>query len=137
MRSCGNLPIKAWIREDTVLAIHEAQIAEHGGSLGVRDAGLLTSALARTLNAEAYADPAPDIPALAALYAIGIIRNHPFVDGNKRVGFVLLELFLELNGFELRADDAECVTTIFALAAGELSDDDFTAWVRTRTNVPA
>ena len=118
-----------WLRQDTVLAIHEMQIAEHGGSLGIRDLDLLESALARPRNAAAYADPEPSIPMLAALYALGIIRNHPFVDGNKRVGFVLLELFLELHNNELTASDSECYTTIVDIAAGNMSDEAFIAWV--------
>jgi len=128
-----NSPNRTWIKRDTVLAIHEAQVEEHGGSLGVRDMGLLESALARPQNVDAYADPPADVPALAALYAIGVIRNHPFVDGNKRVGFVLLELFLDLNNYDFEAPDAESAATVLSLAAGELSDADFTTWVRSRS----
>jgi death on curing protein len=119
-----------WIRIDTVLAIHEAQIDEHGGGLGVRDLGLLESALARPRNAEAYAKSGGDIALLAALHAIALVRNHPFVDGNKRVGLVLLELFLELNGHELRASDADCAAVMWSLASSATKDDDFIAWVR-------
>lgn len=113
-----------------VLAIHEAQIAEHGGALGVRDAGLLDSALSRPQNADARIKPRPDFPTLAALHAIAVIRNHPFVDGNKRVGFVLLALFLDVNGFDFEAPDIESVETTVALAAGTISDDAFVDWVR-------
>ena len=120
-----------WIDDDVVRAIHEAQIAEHGGSLGVRDLGLLASALGRPQNAVAYSDP--DAPELAALYALGVIKNHPFVDGNKRVGAVLLELFLNLNGYELVVDDGEMLAVILAVAAGELADQDFINWTRQNT----
>lgn len=119
-----------WIRIDTVLAIHEAQIDEHGGGLGVRDLGLLESALARPRNAEAYAERAGDVPLLAALHAVALVRNHPFVDGNKRVGLVLLELFLELNVYELGAEDANCAAMFWSLASGAVKDDEFIAWVR-------
>lgn len=116
-----------WLDEDVVLAIHEAQTAEHGGASGVRDPGLLASALARAQNAAAYSDA--DIPTLAALYALGTIKNHPFIDGNKRVGAVLLETFLELNGYALDANDAEFFATIVAVAASEMTEDEFTMWV--------
>jgi death on curing protein len=119
-----------WIRIDTVLAIHEAQIDEHGGGLGVRDLGLLESALARPRNAEAYADGADDVPLLAALHAIALVRNHPFVDGNKRVGLVLLETVLDLNGYELSASDADCAAMMWSLASGATGDDAFVAWAR-------
>ncbi|MBV8368455.1 MAG: type II toxin-antitoxin system death-on-curing family toxin [Candidatus Eremiobacteraeota bacterium] len=117
-----------WLSTALVLAVQEAQLAEHGGARGIRDAGLLESALARPQNAAAYANP--DVPELAALYALGIIRNHPFVDGNKRVATVLLETFLELHGYALAASDAELFSEIMALAASEVGDDAFTAWVR-------
>lgn len=117
-----------WFEEDVVLAIHEAQIAEHGGEAGVRDLGLLLSALARPQNAALYAEP--DIPELAALYALSIIQNHPFVDGNKRVGAVLLDGFLELNDLNLQVSDPELVTTILGVAAGSLSEERFIEWVR-------
>ncbi len=113
-----------------VLAIHEAQIAEHGGGAGLRDRGLLVSALDRPKNSAQYSGA--DIFTLAALYAIGIIRNHPFVDGNKRVGAVLLDVFLELHGITLTATDGELVEAILGVASGALSDEAFTAWVRER-----
>ncbi|MDE2571029.1 MAG: type II toxin-antitoxin system death-on-curing family toxin [bacterium] len=118
-----------WLRQDAVLAVHEAQIAEHGGSLGVRDLGLLEAALARPQHLAAYAQPAPGIPALAAAYALGVIRSHPFVDGNKRVALVLLELFLDLNRHDFTASDAECHAMIWTAAAGTATDDEFRAWV--------
>jgi death on curing protein len=117
-----------WIREDVVLAIHERQLAEHGGSGGTRDAGLLSSALARPRNAAAYGDP--DIPELASLYALGVIKNHPFIDGNKRVGAVLLELFLGENGYSLPAEDEELLAAILGIASGKTSDAALTAWVQ-------
>jgi death-on-curing protein len=121
-----------WLDEDTVLAIHEAQIAEHGGAPGVRDSGLLASALARPQNAAAYSDA--DAPTLASLYALGIVKNHPFIDGNKRVGAVLLETFLELHGFELAATDEEFLEVMLAAAAGTIADETFSTWVREHAN---
>ena len=118
-----------WIAESVVLAIHEAQLAEHGGMAGIRDENLLASALGRPRNLDAYGDK-PDVAAIAAAYAFGIARNHPFFDGNKRTGFVLLELFLNLNGRILEASDAECITTMLALAAGDLSEENLAAWLR-------
>ena len=122
---------RVWIEESVVWAVHEAQLAEHGGSAGVRDAGLLASALARPLNLAAYGEP--DVATLAAAYGYGIARNHPFIDGNKRAAFVCTELFLLLNGASLTADDAQCVATMLALAAGELGEAEFTGWLRTHT----
>ena len=121
-----------WIEESVVWAVHEAQLAEHGGSAGVRDPGLLASALARPLNLAAYDDDA-DAAALAAAYGFGIARNHPFIDGNKRTAFVCTELFLALNGHQLQAEDANCVSTMLALAAGDLPESEFAAWLRTNT----
>lgn len=117
-----------WIRREVIVAIHEMQLAEHGGLEGVRDAGLLDSALGRPLNLAAY--ETPDATALAAAYGWGISRNHPFIDGNKRTGFVAAELFLSLNGHELTATDADCVLTMLAVAAGDLTEDAFAAWLR-------
>jgi death on curing protein len=117
-----------WVLEATALAIHSEQLREHGGGDGVRDLGLLQSALARPENLAAYG--APDVAALAASYAFGIARNHPFIDGNKRTAYVVGELFLGLNGFELVASDADAVLTFMALAAGELSEDQLAEWFR-------
>ena len=117
-----------WIRREVIVAIHEMQLAEHGGPEGVRDAGLLDSALGRPKNLALYGTP--DVAALAAAYGWGISRNHPFLDGNKRTGFVAAELFLGLNGYALTADDAQCVITMLSLAAGDLAEDDFAAWLR-------
>lgn len=119
-----------WVREDVVRAIHRRQLAEHGGTEGVRDAGLLHSALARPRNLLAYGDPPPDLSALAAAYAFGIARNHPFVDGNKRVALVVCRAFLLLNGQDLIAEQDEKVGVFLALAAGSLSEEALADWVR-------
>lgn len=108
------------------MAAHGEQIAEHGGGEGVRDTGLLDSAMARPINPAAYEEA--DAAALAAAYAYGIARNHPFVDGNKRTAAVVSETFLALNGFTLSATDAELVVAFLALAAGDLSEQETTAW---------
>lgn len=110
------------------LAAHAEQLAEHGGGEGIRDAGLLDSAMARPRNLADYGDP--DAAALAAAYAFGIARNHPFVDGNKRTAAVVSETFLVLNGHALEATDAELVVAVLALAAGELSEDELADWFR-------
>jgi death-on-curing protein len=120
--------VTAWLSLRDVLAIHDEQLAEHGGAIGVRDAGLLESALARPMNRASYGEP--DIAELAALYALGVVRNHPFVDGNKRTSYVMFETFLELNGATFPISDEEAVVTVLRLAAGELTDDEFIAWVR-------
>ena len=118
-----------WLSHELVLAMHDEQLVAHGGSPGVRDDGLLQSALAQLLNRANYREP--DIAELAALYAIAIARNHPFFDGNKRTAYVALETFLILNGCRFRVSDAEAVVAILAMAAGEMPDDEFTDWVRT------
>ena len=118
-----------WVTDGVVLAIHEVQLAEHGGIAGIRDDGLLSSALARPHNLEAYGDD-PDAAALAAAYAFGTARNHPFLDGNKRTAFVVMELFLTLNGWILQADDADCISTMLSLASGDLSEKALATWLR-------
>jgi death on curing protein len=118
-----------WVAENVVFAIHEAQLAEHGGIAGIRDEGLLSSALARPHNLAAYSGK-PGVAALAGAYAFGIARNRPFLDGNKRTAFVVMELFLNLNGWLLKADDEECITTMLALAAGDLGEETLVAWLR-------
>lgn len=123
-----------WLSKRDVLAIHDEQLAEHGGSAGLRDAGLLESALARPLNRAGYGDP--DIAELAAPYAIGVVRNHPFVDGNKRTGYVMLETFLELNGATFAATDADAVIGTLKLAADDTSEEEFIDWVRANTRTP-
>lgn len=123
-----------WIDLEVVLAIDDEQLAEHGGQPGVRDRGLLESALVRPRNQVGYGEAS--LARLAAAYAFGISRNHPFLDGNKRTGLVVAELFLELNGLELAASDAACVATFLSLAAGDLSEDDLARWV-TENSRPA
>jgi death-on-curing protein len=120
--------VTVWLGRDLVLAIHDEQIAEHGGAAGLRDAGLLESAIARPLNLAAYGTP--DIAELGATYALAIARNHPFIDGNKRTAYVALELFLALNGVAFPVGDAEATITTLAMAAGDIDDPSFIAWVR-------
>jgi len=117
-----------WLDRDALLASHDEQLAEHGGAAGIRDVNLFESALARPQNLAAYEKP--DAARLAAAYAFGLAKNHPFVDGNKRTALVALEAFLVLNGFELTASDAECVMAILHLAAGELGEEDLAVWIR-------
>jgi len=118
-----------WIIPRLVYVVHEEQLAEHGGTSGVRDQGLLESALARPQNIEAYGNPKPNIFDLAAAYAYGIIKNHPFIDGNKRTGFLLAYIFLRLNGYELNAPEAEAVLAVYSLASGEWIEKDFSRWL--------
>ena len=116
-----------WLRPDVLTALHREQLAEHGGADGVRDQGLLESALARPENLAAYGEPS--VFDLAAAYAFGVIRNYPFVDGNKRTGFIAGVLFLELNGRSFRASEAEAVEMTLKSAAGEVSEEDFARWL--------
>jgi death-on-curing protein len=118
-----------WIETRDALAIHDRLLALHGGASGLRDRGLLESALARPRQHHAYAD-SPDIVDMAALYTAGVVRNHPFVDGNKRTGFVIGVLFLELNGFEFRASEEEATKAVTSLAAGSLDEAGYGAWLR-------
>ena len=122
----------AWISRALALAIHERQLAEHGGGIGVRDEGMLESALARPQQLHSYGDPAPDLADLAASLAFGLARNHPFVDGNKRTAAVACETFALLNGSRLEADDLDLYPVYLALAEGSLSEADFAAWLRPR-----
>lgn len=124
----GKEPV--WLLRTAVEAIHDEQVAEHGGDTGLRDAALLESALDRPRNLAACG--APDLAALAAVLGHGIARNHPFIDGNKRTAFVAVELFLELNGHALLADDADSVTAMLRLAEGSFDEEDFAAWIRER-----
>lgn len=110
------------------LAIHDEQLAEHGGASGVRDAGAFESAMARPVNLAAYG--APDAASLAAAYAFGLARNHPFVDGNKRTAYVVAEIFLALNAMVLTSSDQDGIMTFLALAAGDLTEDALAAWFR-------
>jgi death on curing protein len=116
-----------WIDPAVVLALHDEQLVEHGGQAGLRDASLLDSALARPRNRFAY--ETTDLPALAASYTFGLVRNHPFIDGNKRTGLVVAELFLSLNEVELTATDAECVMAFLQLAAGEMTEASLAGWI--------
>jgi len=118
-----------WLTRELLLAVHDEQIAEHGGASGIRDIGLLESAIARPLNRAGYGKA--DLAELGALYALAIARNHPFVDGNKRTAFVALETFLVLNGLELTAGDAEATVMMLDMAAGTVSEAMFIEWVRT------
>ena len=117
-----------WLDATIALAIHDRQLAEHGGGFGVRDAGLLDSALNRPINQWTYGED--DLAALAAAYAFGVARNHPFVDGNKRTAWVLARLFLVMNGETLVFEPSEAIQTVLALAAGELSEDALADWFR-------
>jgi len=121
-----------WLNKELVLAIHDRQLSEHGGSGGVRDANLLQSALARPQQLYAYGDPPPDLADLAATLAFGLARNHPFVDGNKRTAAVACETFIDLNDAKLVAEDLELFPQFLALAEGNLSIEDFAAWLRPR-----
>lgn len=119
-----------WVEKPLALAIHERQLAEHGGSSGVRDEKLLESALARPQQLFAYGDPQPDLADLAAGLAFGLSRNHPFVDGNKRTAHVCYRVFLALNDAEFDAGDEEKYTAMLALAEGALKEKAFAAWLR-------
>jgi death-on-curing protein len=120
-----------WLGVEVVLGVHTRQIAEHGGPSGVRDRALLESALARPRHLAAYGDPDPCD--LAAAYAEGIVRNHPFVDGNKRTAWVAARLFLADNGYRLRFDPEKAVRIMLSLAAGEIDAAAFAAWLRSNT----
>lgn len=120
----------AWVQEAVALAVHDRQLSEHGGGVGVRDAGGLDSALARPRNRWEYGED--DHAVLAAAYAFGIARNHPFVDGNKRTAWVVANLFLDLNEFELTFGEADAIGTVERLAAGELSEEELADWLRER-----
>lgn len=124
-----------WLRPDAVLAMHKRQLAEHGGGEGVRDIGLLESALARPQNIAVF-EPDSDIARLAAAYAFGIAKNHPFVDGNKRTSLVACRTFLLLNGYQIDASSTDKYITFLSLAEGSLSEDELAQWLRERI-VPA
>lgn len=119
-----------WIDLRDALTIHDRQLAEHGGGSGLRDAGLLESALARPINRWFYGED--DAAALAAAYAFGVARNHPFADGNKRTAWVLARLFLRLNGHDLRFEPADAIAAMLGLAAGELGEEEMADWFRER-----
>jgi death-on-curing protein len=117
---------------DAVIA-HDLELAAHGGSTGIRDAGLLESALARAKNIRAYAESTPSLVRLAAAYAFGISSNHPFVDGNKRTAFLVSFAFLDVNGMEVTASQEDAYLTILGLAAGEISEDQLALWFERNT----
>ena len=117
-----------WISKPALLLLHAESLAEHGGSPGLRDEGLLDSALARPQNLLAYGEP--DAAALAAAYGSGVARNHPFIDGNKRAALLSIGLFLHLNGWRLTASQADTTRTMLALAAGDLPEDTLADWLR-------
>jgi death on curing protein len=123
-----------WIDERDVLAIHQRLVGLHGGAAGIRDESLLASALARPRQHRAYADKS-DIITMAALYAGGIVRNHPFLDGNKRTGFVVAVLFLELNGYRFTASEEESAQAVTALAAGTMDEEGFAAFLRANAKI--
>jgi death-on-curing protein len=118
-----------WIETRDVIAIHDRLLVLYGGATGVRDRGLLESALARPRQHHAYAD-SPDMAEMAALYTAGVVRNHPFVDGNKRTGFLVGVLFLELSGFEFRASEEDATQAVTSLAAGTMDEAGYLAWLR-------
>jgi death on curing protein len=117
-----------WVLREVVFAAHEQSLAQFGGSAGVRDEGLLDSALGKPLNLFAYGKPG--LFDLAASYAFGIVKNHPFIDGNKRTGFIVAVVFLELNGYKFRAGEVDATLQTLALAAGEMSEAAFAAWLK-------
>ena len=119
-----------WIDRRLLVLLHDESLAMHGGASGLRDAGLLDSALARSLSPSAYGEP--DLAGLAAGYASGLAQNHPFVDGNKRAALLSVGLFLGLNGYRLTASQAEATVALFGLASGEIDEATFAAWLRDR-----
>ncbi len=119
-----------WLDSRIAYAVHDRQLAEHGGGVGVRDGGALESALARPINRWNYGED--ELVALAAAYAFGIARNHPFVDGNKRTAWIMARLFLLANSVEIAFDKVDATNTVIALAAGELSEEELADWFRQR-----
>ncbi len=117
-----------WVNQQALIFLHSESLAENGGVEGIRDEGLLESALYRPLNIYNY-EQETDIAKLAAAYGFGIVRNHPFVDGNKRAGFLAVGLFLALNGYTLEVSQLEATQTMLALAAGEISEQEFSQWL--------
>ena len=118
-----------WLNELSVVLLHAESVAEHGGSEGLRDRGLLQSALARARNLYVY-EGVTEVARLAAVYGFGIARNHPFLDGNKRTAFLAIGLFLLKNGHVLETDDTEATRTMFALASGALTEAELVEWIR-------
>jgi death-on-curing protein len=124
-----------WLGEPIALAIHDRSLVLHGGAAGVRDAGLLQSALARPLQLQAYGENV-DLFDLAAAYTFGVVKNHPFADGNKRTGFVLGTLFLELNGARFDAGEAAAAEAVLALASGEVDEAGYAQFLREHSSRP-
>ena len=120
-----------WLSAAVLRAVHEEQLAAHGGLSGVRDEGMFLSAINRAENMAQYGTP--DYAELAAAYGVGLAKNHPFLDGNKRTAFVAVDLFLRLNGYLLMADDAACILTMLAVASGDIAEVEFAAWLRLNT----
>ena len=131
------MPEPVWMEEADAVVAHDLQLAAHGGAEGVRDAGMLDSALARPKNLPAYADSPPSLCALAADYAYGIRSNHPFVDGNKRTALLVSFAYLEVNGLEVNASQEEAYLTFLALAAGEISEEQLGRWFELKTQAIA
>jgi len=121
-----------WLGRQSIILLHAESLAQHGGSSGIRDAGLLDSALARPINKWNY-NSEVDLAALAAAYGFGLARNHAFVDGNKRIAFIATALFLRLNGYRLSSDPLDEIQTMLSLAAREISEADFAVWIRNHT----
>jgi death-on-curing protein len=117
-----------WVGKTALMLLHAESLAEHGGLEGIRDEGLLESALARPVNLHAY-EGVTDPARIAAAYAVGIARNHPFADGNKRAAFLALGMFLALNGWRLSADKVDATRMMLALAAGEVSEEELAVWI--------
>lgn len=124
-----------WVSKEALLLLHDESLSEHGGRAGLRDAGLLDSALGRPLNLLAYGEP--DFADLAASYAVGLAKNHAFVDGNKRAAFLAVGLFLYLNGYRLRATQADATLTMLAVASGDITEAAFAAWLRQHAQASA
>lgn len=122
-----------WVGRNVIVAFHERLIAEHGGAGGIRDEAMLESALARPRNLAGYGSPS--LPDLAAAYAFGLVKNHPFIDGNKRIGFAVAVLFLELNGLRFTASEVDVVLRTLALAAGEMSEGSYAEWMKNNSTL--
>lgn len=121
-----------WLKDTAVTIVHQRQLTEHGGLAGVRDPGLLPSALMRPRNLFHYSRPAPDLAALAAAHMFGIIKNHPFVDGNKRTGYLVGRMFLILNGFDVDANEEEKYQAVMGVADGSMNEEQLANWIRSK-----
>ena len=120
-----------WVLREVVFMLHEQSLAQFGGTAGIRDEGLMDSALGKPQNLFAYGKP--DLFDLAASYAFGLVKNHPFIDGNKRTGFIVAVVFLELNGYKFSASEVDATVRTLALAAGEMSEGGFAQWLKTNS----